>query len=71
MDPIAIAMTVTQGIRLVAIIADQLDAMNRGEITPEQVHEQWAAMGIRVDVANDAWEAARARKAARDGVNPR
>jgi hypothetical protein len=46
---------------LVGAIQAAIDAWNRwhsGDLTADQLQAEWAAMGIDVKAANDAWEAA-------------
>jgi hypothetical protein len=51
-----------------------LDAYNRfnsGAITRDQLLEEWRAMGVNVQAANDHWEQQLARRAAQAAVAPR
>ena len=54
-DPTLIAYT---GLQMFRLVARQVERMEAGEISPEQVQEDWAAVGLRVEAANAAWEAA-------------
>ena len=66
-DPLAVAATVAQGIRLIALVSDQINQVQSGLMTPEELQNRWARLGLRIDLANSAWEQA---GAARADLNP-
>ncbi len=53
------------GLQVVRMILDDIDLIEGGKMTPEEVLSKWEKQGLRVDAASLRWQ--RARRRAQEG----
>lgn len=52
------AMALYAGIQGIKYITRRIEAMQKGEVTPEELMIEWGKVGMRLDAANARWDAA-------------